>query len=646
MDSFWEEAHHGNDPGRSENEGDTFTVDTAAAVDTNDLSSMSAPRTNEEERRADDIVAVKGEGEDVCQEIPDNIPRDNEGGDDSDSDSDIEIVAVTHSAAPLNQQEHKPRENKTSIQQQSQQQGNVQESSSSSGTNQTSHSQAHNHMQQSQRQNIPHQSQSTGMGIARYGNYNISLGHVYHFPTKENHIPTWENVVAKQVGPAPMRRTTNEVRMYRLSLLSSKEFTVTAIMHHSNSPYFEPTLDGMRRPIKEITRNHGNGDKAVLDEGRWRIPLSVYYAFYSFLSREPNVKIEPISDNQLKIASLGRAAAVRGYPSPEELMESGVPRGIAMRLAPYQRGGVDFVIQRNGRALIADEMGLGKTIQGIASMTCWEDEWPLLVLTPSSARYHWEAEFLQWLGADSSFNKVDSDDDEIDDMYLISSTKRKRWNDGGGRKRKKEPESMKLLKPEEIKVLGSSNEAMFDIYKDGTTKTRVVIISYGLIPNLVKSEKLIPGKFKCCIVDESHMLKNKKSKRTQSIMPLLTTAKRVVMLSGTPAFSKPAELFPQLNALGSKNGWWEDENEFNTKYVKDRYSDPSFAELHALLTSTVMIRRMKNDILKDLPKKNRDSVCINIRCTQMSNDITDGLLALRSGKVIYCKHLVIAHSAS
>ena len=34
------------------------------------------------------------------------------------------------------------------------------------------------------------------------------------------------------------------------------------------------------------------------------------------------------------------------------------------------------------------------------------------------------------------------------------------------------------------------------------------------------------------------------------------------MLLGTPALSKPAELFPQLHALGAKNGWWEDKKEF------------------------------------------------------------------------------------
>lgn len=56
------------------------------------------------------------------------------------------------------------------------------------------------------------------------------------------------------------------------------------------------------------------------------------------------------------------------------------------------------------------------------------------------------------------------------------------------------------------------------------------------------------------------MLKNKKSKRTMGVMPLLKKAARVIMLSGTPAMSKPEELFPQLNALGADKGWWDDEN--------------------------------------------------------------------------------------
>jgi hypothetical protein len=67
--------------------------------------------------------------------------------------------------------------------------------------------------------------------------------------------------------------------------------------------------------------------------------------------------VEGIPEDQLKIASLGRARLDKSYPTPEKLISCGVPLGLSNALAPYQRGGVDFVLERKGRALIADEMG-------------------------------------------------------------------------------------------------------------------------------------------------------------------------------------------------------------------------------------------------------------------------------------------------
>jgi SWI/SNF-related matrix-associated actin-dependent regulator 1 of chromatin subfamily A len=426
---------------------------------------------------------------------------------------------------------------------------------------------------------------------------------------------------------------------------------------------FQPSLMGLRKPIKEITRLHSQEDeRAVLEEGRWRIPLSVYNQFLGYLFRQSGTHVEEIPRAQLNIASMGRAVKERGYPSPEELIDRGIPVGLANALAPYQRGGVDFVLQREGKALIADEMGLGKTVQAIAAMACYSDEWPVLVLSPSTARYHWEAEFLNWLGAASDINctKPPAQEDELSDIGLddldnldnlidvscwgeekkaeISedTNAKRRLSEGGlpNAKKMRSP-TMKLLDPSEVNVLTTSSDAILN------TKTRVVIVSYGLITNLIKKNVLVPDQFKCIIVDESHMLKNKNSKRTKCLMPLLKTAARVIMLSGTPAMAKPEELFPQLNALGENSGWWNDENEFKAKYVKDKYSDPSFAELHTLLTSTVMIRRLKHDILKDMPSKLRENVHINVRDPILGQTIKEGLLTLRQGKGVLGKLSVL-----
>jgi SWI/SNF-related matrix-associated actin-dependent regulator 1 of chromatin subfamily A len=138
-------------------------------------------------------------------------------------------------------------------------------------------------------------------------------------------------------------------------------------------------------------------------------------------------------------------------------------------------------------------MGLGKTIQGVASMSIYHDEWPLLVLTPSSARYHWESEFQQWLGADSTVNQSTGnqeatlavpDDDQVDDDNEVIPPENY-----------KNP--MDLLHKYEIHVLTTSKEDVFP-----HRETRVVICSYGLAPALVESGKIRPGTFKCAIVDE------------------------------------------------------------------------------------------------------------------------------------------------
>ena len=95
--------------------------------------------------------------------------------------------------------------------------------------------------------------------------------------------------------------------------------------------------------------------------GKWRIPLGAYQAFVSYLIGDPLTQVEGIPQHQLQIASLERARQEKGYPTPEEIIEMGVPDKLARALAPYQRGGVDFVREKQGRALIADDMGLGKT---------------------------------------------------------------------------------------------------------------------------------------------------------------------------------------------------------------------------------------------------------------------------------------------
>jgi hypothetical protein len=283
-------------------------------------------------------------------------------------------------------------------------------------------------------------------------------------------------------------------------LLNLSEFTITGLpVGFLGRP---SSVLGFRKVIKDVSRGHGKAvfdrdkemtsDDNVTDGGKWRIPLGAYRALFSFLTNDPLIQVQGIPEDQLKIASLGKARLEKGYPSIEKVRSLGIPQGLARALAPFQRGGVEFVFEKEGRALIADDMGLGKTIQAIAIMSIYHKEWPLLVLSPSSARYHWENEFQQWLGLYSTVNNAQpktndgllldhNEQDESEDTIPVQDYR----------------EQMRLLDDSEIHVLTSGKEDVLP-HKN----TRVVVCSYGLAPALVESGKIYPGMFRCAIVDE------------------------------------------------------------------------------------------------------------------------------------------------
>ena len=90
---------------------------------------------------------------------------------------------------------------------------------------------------------------------------------------------------------------------------------------------------------------------------------------------------------------------------------------------------------------------------------------------------------------------------------------------------------------------------------------KFVIISYTLISLMIDTLEEI--NFKVIIADECHYLKNANAARTKGVVTLLRKSLRAVLLSGTPALSRPMELFTQLNALEPLA--WPDLKEFGKR---------------------------------------------------------------------------------
>lgn len=230
------------------------------------------------------------------------------------------------------------------------------------------------------------------------------------------------------------------------------------------------------------------------------------------------------------------------------------------KMFQYQKEGVEHVVRHfDGRALIADDMGLGKTLQAIA-LSKYYGYKRVLVICPAYLRYNWKAEFDKWLG--------------IKEVCLVKTGK------------------------DELKGYP-------------------VIISYELA--VKKKALLMDYGFDMVICDESHYMKNHKTKRTRGLAPLIRSIKKALLLTGTPALNRPSELFSQANMI--RRDFFPKFKQYAERYCDRKmsplgYWDDSGSsnphEVHWLAKKTVMIRRLKRDVLKDLPQKHRSQLHLNM----------------------------------
>ena len=238
-----------------------------------------------------------------------------------------------------------------------------------------------------------------------------------------------------------------------------------------------------------------------------------------------------------------------------------LPDRIKNALYFYQKEGIQFGIEHHCRFLLADEMGLGKTLQAISLAYIYRDSWPVLIICPGSMKYLWRGEIMNWLG----------------------------------------------LKDMRINIINSAKQRI-------SSEAYFYIISYDLVRNILK--KLKDMNFDFVILDEAHSIKNRESLRARNILPIAVRAKRLILITGTPILAKPYEGYPLLYALRP------DLFMYFKKYAY-RYCDPqptpcgmtwsgtsNTKELHWIL-STLMVRRLKREVLNQLPPKRRQKVFIS-----------------------------------
>ena len=220
-------------------------------------------------------------------------------------------------------------------------------------------------------------------------------------------------------------------------------------------------------------------------------------------------------------------------------------------LRDYQKYGykwLKYLTDNNLGACLADDMGLGKTLQAIALLTNLHEEKKKksMVIMPKSLIYNWENEIKRF-----------SPKLKVGVYYGINR-------------------DFSLLK-----------------------KVDIILTTYGTIRNDI--ENLLEQKFDLLVLDESQNIKNINSQTTKAV--LLLNAKKRVALSGTPIENNLLELYSLFRFLNPE--MFGSVQEFTNDYIVpiQKYSDTSTIEELRKKIYPFLLRRVKKEVLADLPDK-------------------------------------------
>ncbi len=220
-------------------------------------------------------------------------------------------------------------------------------------------------------------------------------------------------------------------------------------------------------------------------------------------------------------------------------------------LRDYQKYGykwLKYLTDNNLGACLADDMGLGKTLQAIALLTNLHEEKKKksMVIMPKSLIYNWENEIKRF-----------SPKLKVGVYYGINR-------------------DFSLLK-----------------------KVDIILTTYGTIRNDI--ENLLEQKFNLLVLDESQNIKNINSQTTKAV--LLLNAKKRVALSGTPIENNLLELYSLFRFLNPE--MFGSVQEFTNDYIVpiQKYSDTSTIEELRKKIYPFLLRRVKKEVLADLPDK-------------------------------------------
>ncbi|KAF9960642.1 hypothetical protein BGZ65_011900 [Modicella reniformis] len=271
----------------------------------------------------------------------------------------------------------------------------------------------------------------------------------------------------------------------------------------------------------------------------------------SFLDRESSQKVPYKSTTYSKEK---RPVFKKLATQPEYL--------VGGELRDYQLTGLNWMSSlwsRDENGILADEMGLGKTVQSISIISFLFHQHnlygPFLVVVPLSTIGSWQREFDKWA---PNMNLI---------VYIGDAASRQ------------------TIRDYEFFQKGSTTKLKFNVL---LTTFELVRMDRGELDRI---------KWTYLAIDEAHRLKNKQSQLHETLKDFHTANR--LLVTGTPLQNSVKELIALCNFL-MPDKFVDDDIDID---MADEQQEAKIRELHRSL-KPYMLRRLKKDVEKSLPKKN------------------------------------------
>ena len=244
-----------------------------------------------------------------------------------------------------------------------------------------------------------------------------------------------------------------------------------------------------------------------------------------------------------------------------------VPQSLEAVLREYQRDGFYWIktLKENGfGGILADDMGLGKTLQILAFLLSEKeqgkvgDELRTLIVAPASLVYNWKKEVERFTPQLS------------------------------------------------VCVMAGTAHERKELIKNQTSNVDVWITSYDLLKRDIELYQDIV--FANEIIDEAQYIKNQTTHAAKSVR-LVNSSFRMA-LTGTPMENRLSELWSIFDYLmpGFLYGYTRFRSEIETPIVSDKDED-AMTRLRTMIHPFIL-RRLKKDVLKELPEKQEEIVTV------------------------------------